>query len=116
MGKIFDSLINSNQNLAEIEKYLLERDFYNATMNPRFLNGINYDVLKLNMPCLRYDCYFKNYTLRIFINSIDIYYELESPWSSLEKSQRYNPKDYNTIEDIDNLLDEICRDCWDEFD
>lgn len=115
MGKIFDTINNFNGDLTEIEKYLLKKDFYNSTMNPRFLNGTNYDDLTLNVPCLRYDCYFKKYTLRIFINLTDIYYELESPWSSFEKSRRYNPKDYNTIEAIDNLLDEICKDCWNEF-
>lgn len=108
MGKKFDSLCNKESSYTDIEKYLLSLNFYWSTMAPRFLNGTDYDRLTHDKKCLRKDVIIKkNYTLRLFINDTDIYYEVETPWRSYDMSELFNAKEYKTVDDIDDLLDEI---------
>lgn len=107
MGKMFDEL-NTVRELTPIEKYLKDRDFYEDTMNPRFMNGYGYDQLNIGKPCLRHDSDINGgCTLRIFINETDIYFEVQTSYSSYQCSDRYETKDYPTVVDIDNLLDKI---------
>lgn len=40
---------------SEIDNYLLKEGFYYDTMNPRFMNGDDYDKLKLDKRVLRFD-------------------------------------------------------------
>ncbi|NCI19706.1 hypothetical protein EJM73_08720 [Clostridium botulinum] len=108
MGKLFDKLNNVQVAKNQIEKYLKERGFYIDTMSPIFLNGYDYDKLTLNKSCLRHDSIInQGDTLSIFINEIDIYFEVQSSYSSYITSDRYNSQDYLTVSDIDTLLDEI---------
>ncbi|EQB4336187.1 hypothetical protein [Clostridium botulinum] len=108
MGKFFDKLNNVEVAKTQIEKYLKERSFYTDTMNPNFLNSYGYDKLTLNKSCLRHDSIInQGDTLSIFINEIDIYFEVQTFYGSYITSDRYSSKDYLTISDIDALLDEI---------
>ena len=107
MGKIFDLLNNINYSNL-VQEYLLSRGFYRTSMNPRFLNGAGYDKLTIGASCMRHDSNINDgYTLRIFINSNDIYYEVENPWESYHFSDRYDPNNYSDVEGIDILLDII---------
>lgn len=107
VGKLFDKL-NNAESSTPIEKYLEGKNFYKDTMHPRFMNGNCYGQLTIGIPCLRHDSSINDdCTLRIFINEIDIYFEVQTPYSSYETSDRYDPKDYPTVASIDNLLGEI---------
>ena len=111
MGKLFDRLNNIDNDMDTIASYLKEKGFYESTMEPRFMNGFDYNKLTHGRPCLRHDSTIKDdYTLRIFINDIDIYYEVQNPWRSYETSFRYDTINYDTVETIDALLDEILED------
>lgn len=107
MGKLFDKL-NNVKDETSIEEYLNRRGFYLDTMNPRFMDVRGYSELTTDEPCFRHDSTINNdCTLRIFINETDIYFEVQTSYRSYELSDRYDPKDYPTVSDIDTLLDEI---------
>lgn len=109
MGKLFDRLNNVGDEIP-VKKYLKKKGFYEDTMDPRFMNGYCYDQLITGKPCLRHDSDINDgCTLRIFINETDIYFEVQTSYSSYQTSDRYEPKDYPTVEDIDKLLDEILK-------
>ena len=113
MGKLFDSLTNANHQ-SPINNYLREKGFYADTMNPRFMNGVDYDELTIGKHCLRHDSTVNNdCTLRIFINETDIYFEVQTSYRSYKNSGRYNPDDYPTVLEIDALLDEILEQVMD---
>lgn len=79
MGVKFNNLCESEDHLTCIEKYLLSLKFYRSEMRPRFLDGNGYDDLNIGKPCLRKDVSIKdNYTLRVFVNTYDIYYEVQT--------------------------------------
>lgn len=105
MGKIFDSIIG---NQDEISLYLKKRNFYESTMEPRFMNDFDYNKLNLGVPCLRRDIELKENTVRIFVNGFDVYCEVQSPWRSCVFSCRYNPAD--DIMELELLLDEVMSD------
>lgn len=109
MGKLFDSVIsNSNTGCSlEISEYLLERDFSVDTMNPKFLDGLDYENLTIGKPCLLKTCCISNRYFYVYINNKDIYYELETSWGSYCSSRRYDATEYDTVEKLDELLDEI---------
>lgn len=111
MGRKFDRLINKDNFATPIQKYLIDKGFYESTMNPRFFNGVGCNELTFGAPCLRFDLGIKeDYTLRIFINEIDIFYEVENSYRSYETSGRHESSNYITVKDIDILLDEIIED------
>lgn len=111
MGKLFDKVNElTNNGSCSIGTYLKTKGFYISTMNPRFMNGKNYDDLSIGETCLRHDSTIKNnHTLRIFVNKKDIYYEIQTPWGGYETSCRYDAEEYDSVDAISVLLDEILR-------
>lgn len=106
MGEVFDNFIGKSKN--PIQKYLMDRGFEEGTMNPRFMNGFKYDNLTIDKKCLC--CYIPLHdgrSLSIFINDIDIYYEVETSYRSYDSSNRYDSKEYTDVEIISVLLDKI---------
>ena len=108
MGKLFDNYIGIEKD-DDISKYLKDREFYGATMNPRFMNAASYKkITNLKAPCLRRDMNIRDgMTLRIFINIFDIYYEIENDYRSLEMAGRFDPNNYTDENAIAELLDKI---------
>lgn len=112
MGTLFEKNLNPlgcSYIDKDIQLYLIERGFESDFMSPKFLDGIYYDGLTLDKQCLKYIGYINNDSaiLTIYINNIDIYYEVETAWGSYKTSSRYDAEDYSTVEDIDSLLDTI---------
>ncbi|MNL91069.1 hypothetical protein D3C81_07970 [compost metagenome] len=107
MGDIFDRGIDRGVINAEVDAYLEERGFAKDTMSPTYLDGVGYSELTIDKPCFRLTTDIDNYsTLTIYINTIDVYYELSTSYGSLLKSLKMTLRDY-TIEAVSELLDEI---------
>lgn len=110
MGKLFDEMAGKG-NISPIKKYLKDRGFKDGYMNPRYIGEFGYRDLTLGKKCLIFQKELEDERyLRLYINKIDIYYEVETSYRSYDMSDRYDTKDYTTVEDISSLLDKIMND------
>lgn len=107
MGEIFDRGIGRGVISAEVDAYLEERGFAKDTMKPTYLDSEEYNKLTLDKPCFSLTIDIDNYkTLTIYINTIDVYYELSTSYGSFLKALKMTLKEY-TVEEVSGLLDEI---------
>ncbi len=110
MGNEFDLLIGKDHVDDKIKEYLLARDFYESTMRPQFFGSSAYKKLTLDKPCLRRDVHDShNNTLRIFINNVDIYYEIETSYGSLGISNYYEARMYQEVSQLSELFNMIAK-------
>lgn len=99
----------------EVDEYLLSHGFYYDKMSPRFMNDeSHFAVIKdHNKPCLRLDeddSSNKGYTIRVLINRLEAYKEVQNSWRSFESSNHIGYQaSYFDIEFIDNMLDELLK-------
>lgn len=99
----------------EIDNHLLELGFYYSEMNPRFMNGNNYDDLTLNAKVLRFDGNHPDDdggVQRVFMNKNEIYVERQTNYRSYDGS---NYRDLSVIDEplsfelLNSILDEIVQ-------
>lgn len=92
-----------------IDKHFLGSDFYLDTMRPRFINSPNYDKLTLDLPALG-RC-FKledEYTLVIYMNKVEIYGEVQTPWRGFNTSTYFKfEQEPESIEEIIEALNKV---------
>jgi hypothetical protein len=99
----------------EVDEYLLSHGFYYDKMSPRFMNDESHweSIKEHNKPCLRLDMEDpdnKGYTIRVFINRLETYKEVENSWRSFESSNHIGYQaSYFDIELIDRMLDELLK-------
>lgn len=93
----------------EVDAYFKNLEFYEDTMNPRFMGEYGYDNLTLDAPVLRFDSHDnEGYTTRIFLNKKEAYTEKQSPWRSYDSSNHIAfPSPPKTIQEIEDVLDEL---------
>lgn len=89
-----------------LEAYLRSLGFYEYTMNPRFLNGYDYDKLTTDVPCLRKD--FGNaYSFRVFVNQRELYLEVQTPYRSLETSKHVTFESPPRLRELEKYFNEL---------
>lgn len=108
-----DSIINPS-----IDAYLKSLGFYESRMSPRFFNSESYasQILDEKAVCLRFDTDdpsdtdpYSDSTMRIFINSKEVYMEVQNGYRSYERSyhMKIEKEEQLTVSDSDEILDII---------
>jgi hypothetical protein len=99
----------------EIDAYFKGLGFYESDMNPRFMNGYDYDKITTHdAPVLRFDGDWDwdgNGVQRVFMNEREVYVERQTSYRSFDSGEYHKFKfdDEPTIEEIERVLDEIVR-------
>ena len=93
----------------EIDDHFKSMGFYDDTMNPRFMNGYDYDKLSVDEPVLRHDSdYNDGGVIRVFMNTTEVYVEVQTPYRSYEYSSYEKFEEPPTsIDEIEEVLDRL---------
>lgn len=98
----------------EVDTYLKGEGFYESTLNPLFLDDWSFvDHIKNHgAPCLRLDTSDRTngnsgYPLRVFVAATELYMEVQTSWGSLDRSYHVHAQYGITMENIDELIDEL---------
>lgn len=97
----------------EIDQYFKDLDFYENTMDPRFFDGYDPNVLETNSPVLRFDGNWdwdNSGVQRVFMNQREIYVERQTSYRSFDGSSYYRFETPPTsIEEIEEVLNKVVR-------
>lgn len=103
-----------------VESYFRSLGFYTSTMHPRFPDGDGYDdILTHGEPCLRKD-FGNEYTVRIFMNKVELYMEVQTPWRSYVQSSYVrltapNPNILDLEQAICSVISDLFSDVWEDL-
>lgn len=97
---------------AEVDKYLKNHGFYESTLSPRFFGEETFrsSIKEPGVTCLRLDTSDprdKEYTMRIFITEKEAYMEVQTSWRSFDRSWHMDIEEGVSMENIDEVLDEM---------
>lgn len=95
----------------QIDEYFLDLGFYEYKMNPRFMDGYDYEKLTHDAPVLRFDGdWDRGGTQRVFMNTNEIYVERQTNYRSFDGSDYHkfeNPP--TSIQEIEEVLQKLIK-------
>lgn len=94
---------------TEVDKHFLDLEFYQDTMNPRFMNGYGYDMIRtIGNKCLRHDSSDREGKItRVFFNRLDLYIEVQTPYRSYDTSWYRQFDSTPTVAEVEEFLNDI---------